>query len=231
MDFSIDLISDLNLGKSDNFDWTGKQTSLFCVVAGNVSHDLSIVKQTLEHLSNLYRGVFYIDGAVEHSSLEDYEATIERLHEICKPINNVVYMHNHVVVLNNIAFVGINGWYKNNPNINGIEDHIRVDNYRNEDLGYLSTSIKNLQLHRDTSKIVVVSSCVPSEHFLYQQVPFDLTDSIEPCLALIMDIDHKVNDWLYGGTTILVDNVYNRRRYANNPKIKGQPYWPKRVIV
>lgn len=231
MDFSVDLISDLNLGKSENFDWTGKPTSLFCVIAGNISKHTSVIKHTLEHLSNLYRGVFYIDGASEHTTLEDYEKKVEQLHEICKPINNVVYMHNHVVVLNNVAFIGINGWYHNKPNITCIEDNMRVDNYRNEDLGYLSTSIKNLQLHKDTSKIVVVSSCVPSEHFFYKQLPFELTDSIEPCLGLVMDMDHKVSNWLYGGTDILVDNVYNRRRYVNNPKIEGRPYWPKRIIV
>lgn len=231
IEFSVDLISDLYIDKSEQFDWTGKSTSLFCVVAGNLSDDLYVIKHTLEHLSNLYRGVFYIDGAFEHLDLDNHENFVEQLQDICKSLNNVVYMHNQVVVLNNYAFIGVNGWYYNNPNITCIEDSARIEEFRNEDLGYLSSSIKNLQLHRDATKIIVVSASVPSEHFLFNDTKYPIHDTAEPALALLMDTDHKVSHWLYGGTEIVSDNIHNRRRYLNNPRIKGQPYWPKRIII
>lgn len=227
---SVDLISDLCLDKVDQFDWTGRSTSLFCVVAGNLSDDLQTIKHALEHLSTLYRGVFYIDGSYEHLDLSEYESTIESIQNICKPIKNVVYMHNQVVVLNNIAFIGINGWYNNSPNITCLEDAVRLEEYRTQDLGYLTSSIRNLQLHKDATKIIVVSASVPSNHLMYKDVKLK-QDVPEPNLSLIMDTDNKVTHWLYSGTEIISDNVYNRRRYVNNPKIKGQPYWPKRIVI
>ena len=77
--FSIDLISDLNLSVTDQFDWTGKSTSLFCVVAGNVSDDLTVVDRVIGHLNEVYRGVLYIDGSLEHRNLFDYDDTIDQI--------------------------------------------------------------------------------------------------------------------------------------------------------
>ncbi len=139
-------------------------------------------------------------------------------------------MHNHVVVLNNMAFVAINGWYNNVARPLSAEEHYLLEGRRNEDLGYLSNTIKNLQLHRDANKLIVISSCIPSEHLFYKSHK-PTSDSAEPGLALIMDTDHKVSNWLYGGTNIVGDFVYNKRRYVNNPKIEDQPYWPKRIII
>ena len=230
LEFSVDLISDLNLERSEQFDWTGKASSLFCVVAGNVSKDLKKVSEVLEHLGTQYRGVFYIDGSLEHTTISNYENRIEKLTSICKPLQNVIYMHNHVVVLNSIAFVAINGWYTNIPRQLTAEEYYLLDSCRNEDLGYLSNTIKNLQLHRDATKIVVVSSCIPSEHLFYKKyVPS--CDGVEPGLALVMDTDHKVSNWLYGGSEIVNDVTFNKRRYVNNPRFKNQPYWPKRIVV
>ena len=47
----FDLISDLNLSPEDSFNWEGKATSLYCIIAGNISEDLRTIKQTLSHLS------------------------------------------------------------------------------------------------------------------------------------------------------------------------------------
>lgn len=229
--FSVDLISDLYLDKTEQFDWTGKPTSLFCVIAGNLSDDIATINHTLEHLSNLYRGVFYIDGSYEHLDLDNFERRVTHIKSISKTLKNVVYMHNQVVVLNNVAFIGVNGWYNNNANITCVEDSIRLREYKTNDLGYLSNSIRTLQMHKDADKIVIVSASVPSDHFLFNNTKFTPTDCSEPGLALVMDTGHKVTHWMYGGTEIVTDNVHNNRRYLNNPRIKGQPYWPKRVTI
>jgi len=51
MKFGFDLISDLELTDSDVFDWEGKSTSLFCLIAGNISDNLRVVQKTLKILS------------------------------------------------------------------------------------------------------------------------------------------------------------------------------------
>lgn len=230
LEYSVDLISDLNLSKTEQFDWSGKPTSLFCIVAGNISSDTRKIKETLEHLGTIYRGVLYIDGPLEHTDVSRHEERVERLTELCQPLKNVIYMHNHVVVLNNIAFVGVNGWYGAKVDDRSFEENFIVTNIQNEDLGYLSQTIRNLQLHRDANKIVVISSSLPADAFLYRHFPCDLV-GIEPALSLVMDTDHKVTHWLYGGDYPECDTVYNGRRYVNNPKTASQPYWPKRIVL
>lgn len=231
IEFSVDLISDLNLDKSDIFDWTGNATSLFCCIAGNISDDTNVIKNVLEHLSTMYRGVFYIDGYKEHNNLRDNESRIKEIVDICEPIKNVIYLHNHVVVLNGHAFIGINGWYTNKSKVDSLEDLIHLENIRNEDLGYLSTTIKNLQLHSDVKKLVIISSCIPNENVLYNHESSFTTEGIEPALSLVMDVDKKVSHWLYGGTEVISDSFFNKRRFVNNPRIKGQPYYPKRIVL
>lgn len=230
-EFSVDLIGDLNLEKSNTLDFTGNATSLFCCVAGNISEDTYIIKNVLEQLSSQYRGVFFIDGNKEHNNVSDYDNKISDLTSVCGPIKNVIYLHNHVVVLNGIAFAGINGWYTNKTKIQNLEDLLQLENRRNEDLGYLSTTIKNLQLHSDVKKIIVLSGTVPNENVLYNNTDSYTIEGVEPALSLVMDIDHKVTHWLYSGTDIVSDCYFNNRRFVNNPKLNNQPYFPKRIVV
>lgn len=227
--FSVDLISDLNLQSGQDLNWEGKPTSLFCVIAGGLSDDLDVIKNSLDHLSSYYRGIMYIDGSREHPDLADYENRIEQLREICRPMNNVVYMHNHVVILNSVAFVACNGWFHNSPHINQVPDLIKVENLRYEDVSYLTKTIKTLQLHGDARKIVVITSSVPSETLLYN--PAIQQADLEPGLALMMDTENKADVWMYGGTNIQTDTKNTTVRFVNNPFVTGQPYWPKRVLV
>lgn len=229
LEFSVDLISDLQLDDTDKFDWTNQATSLFCCIAGNISNDLQVVKNVLLHLGSIYRGVFYIDGTGEHVSLAEYETRVRDIAKICKTSSNVVYLHNHVVLLNGHAFIGINGWYNNTNKLSTLKDMIMLENLMNDDLGYLSSSIRNLQLHGDAKKLIIVSGCVPNSNVLYSKE--NTHDLSEPSIALIMDTDRKVSHWLYGGTDIISDAVHNNRRYVNNPRIKGQPYYAKRIVI
>ena len=67
----FDLISDLNLYPEDSFNWEGKATSLYCIIAGNISEDLRTIKQTLSHLSKFYQGIFYTLGSLEYHNTSD----------------------------------------------------------------------------------------------------------------------------------------------------------------
>jgi hypothetical protein len=227
---SVDVISDLNLREEDSFDWTDKPTSLFCVIAGGISNNLDKVQSVLEHLSKLYRGVFYIDGSTEHTLLEEYAQNVDTIKNVCDTFTNVVYLHNHVVVLNGVAFVACNGWFKNNPNIENIDDISSLKKLLTTDIAYLSGTIKNLQEHRETKRIVVITSSIPCEELAYRGVTSE-EDKLDPAFALISDANSKVKNWVFGGSDLLVDTVINGRRYLNNPYIDGQPYWPKKIEV
>ena len=229
--FTIDLISDLNLTETDQFDWTGKATSLFCVVAGNVSDDLDVLRRTLDHLSSNYHGVFFIDGSLEHNELQNYEIRVLEIKELCDSLNNVVYLHNHVVILNNIAFIGSNGWYGNRHIYREIEDESYVLAYRTADLAYLSNSIKRLQHNKEVKRIVMVTNSLPNQQMAFGSPHIELPPELYPSLSLIFDETHKVRKWLFGTRDITVDVDVDRIQYANNPVQPNILYWPKRIEV
>lgn len=226
---SVDIISDLNLTSAETFDWDGKPTALFCVIPGGISTDLEVLDAVFEKLSRVYRGVFYIDSGRDHTDFRKISATVDAIGDLCKKYNNVVYLHNHVVILNHVALVGINGWYKNISIDNPIDQTI-IDTLKMQDIAYLSNALKTIKKHSDVDRVLVISACVPAEDFLYQRV-FDGNLKVEPAMALYSDENDRVRAWIFGGTQINVDTVYNERRFVNNPYIPGQPYWPKRITI
>lgn len=226
---AVDIISDLHLESADAFDWDNKPTALFCVIPGGLTNNLEVMDAVFEKLSLVYRGVFYIDSGKDHTNLSDVASRVDQITEICKKHNNVVYLHNHVVILNGVAFVGINGWYKNTDIDDPIEQ-ISVDTLKMQDIAYLSNAIKTLKKHSDVNRVLVISSSVPAETFLYNHV-FDGNLKVEPAMALYSDEQSMIKTWIFGGSKIIVDTVYQNRRFINNPCSAGQPYWPKRVVV
>lgn len=226
--FAIDLISDLYLKTSDVFEWEDKPTSLFCVIAGNLSDDLDVVDKTLNYLSKIYRGVFYVEGALEHSGSLNYKETIDEIYKICAQYSNVVYLHNHVIIMNNIAIMGINGWMQKLDNTL-ITEELR-ESLKLEDISYLATAVKNMIKYRDVRKIAVFSSSIPTNILQFNQV-FDAVDSLEPIAALRYDIRKTIKLWGFGGTSIVSDTILAERRFSNNPYDKNRPYWPKRLDI
>ena len=229
MIFGFDVISDLYLNPGEEFDWTGKPTSLFCLIPGNISSDLPTIHRVLAHLSTLYHGIFYIDGSLENHDIYNRDMRIKELHKVCGNFKNVIYLHNNVVVVDGVAFVGINGWYKNYLD-NTITDDFQAKCYRYEDIGYLEKSLEKLQLHNDVKKIVILSSCVPFRELYYGEC--DLNDEeIYPGYVLYKDTEHKVTKWVYGTYNKLVDTTLNNINYLNNTKFDRNPYYAKRIEI
>jgi hypothetical protein len=229
MNFGFDLISDLYLEENDTFDWTDKPTSLYCIVAGNISSSLSILQTTLLHLSRVYQGVFYIDGSLEHPDLFDRDDRTRLLGKLCDSINNVVYLHNNVVIVDGIALVGVNGWYGNS--ITSTDDEkFHVKSYRFDDIVYLEKTIERLQLHVDVKKMIVISNSIPDERMLFgESTVFD--GDITPSHTLVNDTEHKVCSWLFGSHKKIVDVTFDNINYLNNPCFDKSPYYAKRVSV
>lgn len=230
MNLSFDLISDLNLTPGDKFVWEGKVTSLFCVIPGNISSDLAIVKKTLTYLAELYQGIFYIDGATEHLNIFQRSERITQLEKICKNINNTVYLHDNVIIVNGVAILGINGWYGNYTKAMGALDSIRLDAFRQEDLVYLHESIKRMQLHPEVKHILILSASVPSRE-LYFGEHTAINDSMSPTVSLLGDTEKKVTHWAFAGSNKKVDVTINDINYLSNPRTTTEPYWAKCIPI
>lgn len=227
--FSIDLISDLHLSDTDMFDWTGKPTSLFCAVAGNISDDLTVIQRVLEHLDDVYRGVFYIDGSLEHPDLVNYDERIMSIKAICSRLPNVMYLHNHAVIVNDVAVIGCNGWFGNRRTSFDLEETHLVQQYKNDDISYMSNAIKRLQNQSDVKDIIIISNSMPSEYLAFNNPVSYFEDELNLALCLAFDTNKKISKWLFGTNDITVDIQIDRIYFTNNPRDIDLVYWPKRV--
>jgi len=109
-EIGFDIISDLNLDPNDSFNWENKATSLYCIVAGNISSNLRTVIQVLLHLSTKYQGVFFVPGRLEYETSDNFAKRTEELSSIAQGIPNLVMLYQNVIVVDGIAILGSNGW-------------------------------------------------------------------------------------------------------------------------
>jgi hypothetical protein len=225
----FDLISDLNLSPNDNFNWAGKATSLYCLIAGNISSDLRTIVQTLTHISKFYHRVFYIFGTLEYNS--DFNI-IDRTAELISAtagLPKVCVLYRRVAVVDGIAIVGINGW-NNVGNTISVETLLTVA-ARYDDITYLHNSIHALQKHLDIKKIIIVTNGVPNEMLYFGEAPDVVQDQLSLHTALTSDSERKVTHWVFGSYQKSADNVIDNIVYLNNPYSNNMPYWAKRIMI
>ena len=231
MKIGFDVISDLNLDADDDLNWDGKPTSLYLIIAGNISNDLRVVHQTLLHFSRLYQGVFYIGGSLEHDSMHFIKHRNEELNLLCKTTSNVAYIHKRVVIINGIAIVGCNGWYGNKIELGSDLEKLHLHAQNLEDSQYLTMSIEKLQLHLDVRKVIVVTHSAPDSELFFGEEPQDISDYFTLKSALLTDTENKVTHWVYGSYHKNVDTIIDGINYVNNSSFNKEPYWPKRIDI
>ena len=54
MNIGFDVISDLNLDAEDHFTWEGKATSLYLIIAGNISNDMRVIHQSCDFRHTIF---------------------------------------------------------------------------------------------------------------------------------------------------------------------------------
>ena len=253
MKFAFDLISDLHIESWDQpFDWTGQATAPLCVVAGDVSRDREILRQTLTHLGECYRAVFFIDGNDEHRwSLDDLGTSYREIDQMISSISNVVYLQDNVVITNGVAFLGTNGWWTHDmdPNIDydqtrlWFQDRYKVDStvadsveaMALQDFAYLARSVERLQKHQDVKKIVLVTHTVPMVTLVTHDLEIvdtyrmNCTGNSHIYKTLSMDTEDKIAAWCFGHYHNDVDVVAGDIRFVNNCRGRGNTPWSKSV--
>lgn len=260
MTFTFDLISDLHVETWDNFDWSGQATSPYCVVAGDIARDHSLVVKTLQHLGECYQCVFYIDGNDEHRyQLDNISENYQLLVKSIENIKNVVFLHDHVVIVNGLAILATNGWwsYDLDPGLDldqcsqwfqtqyrvpsNVVANIAATAYN--DAAYLMNSVRTLQTHLDVRAIAIVTHTVPNYELIKHDIQlvdswrFNTTGNPHMQMALDEDTEKKIKVWCFGHYHQPVDRDLNGIRYVNNCRGRGNTdwcqyaYYPKRITI
>lgn len=230
MQIGFDIISDLNLSPNDSFNWENKATSLYCIVAGNISSDLRTIGITLAHLSRFYQGIFYCLGSLEYDGAEDMELRTSEILTICDRYRKVAVLHHHVVIIDGIAILGCNGWYGNTL-LTDPTTETNIRTARNEDLYYMIHSMEKLQKHLDVTKLLLVSNSVPCPELYFGQAPSSVEGVPSLDMILYADTQIKTSHWVFGTQEKIVDTKINSINYVNNPKFNRNPYWAKRIDI
>lgn len=228
-EIGFDIISDLNLKPDDSFNWENKATSLYCIVAGNISSNLRTVIQVLLHLSTKYQGVFFVPGKLEYETADNFLIRTEELSSIAQGIPNLVMLYQNVIVVDGIAVLGSNGW----GNIENTLDarNITMTAAKYEDFTYLHKCLGKLQKHLDVKKVIVVTSAVPDESLYFGEKPENVVDQIPLNHILSADTEKKVTHWVFGTYNKPVDTTLNGIHYVSNPYNHYGPYWAKRLSI
>lgn len=261
MNVAFDLISDLHLDTWDEpFAWNDRATSPYCIVAGDIAEDRTLLYDALTKLGQSYQAVFYIDGNDEHCRY--YNSLSNSFKDLTKniaKIPNVVYLQDNVIVIDNVAILGTNGWW-------GFDFELSVDPtqsaqwwYEKENLSsdiakkvarmatndaaYMINSVKKLQSHKDVKHIVMVTHTVPSQQLISHDIDlegslrFNMMGNRDMVKALAMDHLKKVHTWCFGHYHGSVDQVRQNIRFVNNCRgRKGSPwsnhvYHPRRIEI
>lgn len=215
MSVAFDVISDLNVVDGDVFHWEHRATSLYCIVCGNISADMTVVQKVLRKLGKAYLGVFYIGGSIELDNLYKVRWRHAELARICKIIGNVAYLHHHVVIVDGVAIVGAVGWNL----IKKPEDlvmEILSDKLRQQDYEYLKSTIERLQIHMDVKKIVIATHHVPDTRLYFGQIPQNIDVHVPINVVIREDTERKISHWVYGEHPDHSDLNIDGITYVNN---------------
>lgn len=253
MKLAFDLISDLHVETWDQpFDWTGMATSMLCVVAGDVSQDRKVLVETLEHLGQCYRAVFYIDGNDEHRQMyTDLGESYRSLSAEVSAIPNVTYLQDNVVIVDGVAFLGTNAWWSfdfddqidYDETRYWFEDRYNLDTMHSsaveamafQDFAYLTKSVERLQKHTDVKRIVLATHTVPIVGLIDHDITLDgqyrknCVGNSNILRALTHDTENKVAAWCFGHYHSPVDRTIHGIRFVNNCRGRGDTEWKKSV--
>ena len=262
MKIHFDLISDLHVDTWDeDFSWEGKATSPYAVVAGDISRVRSELHTILKEISRHYLMTMFVDGNDEHRwTLDNLGDSYKTLKQDIGDIENFIWLQDDSLVIDNVAFVGTNGW----TSFDFAEDKSYLENQRwmqetykismfagqqieamaMSDAGFLCRTVEKLQRHPDVKKIVMVSHFVPNVELVNHDIqlvkqPSRLNTTGNSFLLRCLEEDHekKVNTWCFGHYHSDVDTVLNGVRFVNNCRGRGgtdwsKPvYYPKRIEV
>lgn len=246
---NFDLISDLHLDywTKNTKDWKGLGTSLYCVVAGDVSRNPRLTAGFLKHLSDAYQHVMFVDGNHEHNNrydtIQDNENEFE---ELFSKISNLTYLSNSSCIIDDVAFIGTNGWWtfdfgegiNDSSRADAMKDYCARTNWSMKDAiklwdeaqyqaEFMMDAVSTIQTEESINEIVVVTHTVPRRNLVPTGFAGTLSDWAKLGNSFMEDVlkydsEGKISTWCFGHFhEIAFDQVIEGVRYISHPR--GKP--------
>jgi hypothetical protein len=201
--------------------------------------------------------VMYVDGNLEFANgFDNPDKDYKKFKRYLSSIPNLNYLYDNIVVLNDVAFIGVNGWWnfdfadpRDQQQIidwytqSGIcpRDTDKILETARNDVTYLLNSIKKLQHNHNVKSIVVCTHTVPRLDLIEHDIALNQSLQIHVMgnqwLNQIKQIDvtKKIHTWVFGHYHSPVDRILDQIRYVNNSRGDQHsillPYYPKKIFI
>lgn len=251
----LDVLSDLHVDRWDKkIEWEGLPSSFVAVIAGDVSTDIDISYKTVVEIAKYYRHVIFVDGNHEHANSIGISNNNKKLHEKFSTHSNITFLYKNTIVLDDVAFVGANGWWSYD-----FSDDSRTDCFEKllhegwpkeilfeqfEQAQQDSLNVRQIVelFDKDPAvrKIVLVTHTVPSSDFRYISnndiAPnYGRNGSIFMNQVFTKNLNNKICTWIFGHVHKSYDIVKDGIHYVSNPRgLPGQNpaiYYPKIIKI
>lgn len=256
----IDLISDLHIdhwdpkikssfavGKVKNYPFDLKkeqEKSKILVVAGDICDDLNQAIEYIDHVSQYYEKVLYVDGNHEHISQYPELYSTNYIYELILSKKNpkLVYLAKENYIVEDTCFVGCNGWWNYSTNkfdhldyFDEVETepiskemikkfHQNVKKKAENQAILLHKNIVLLNDNKNIKNIIIVTHSVPINIFLNpKNVDLEVNTSFEKVKGC-----PKISHWLFGHCHEQVTKKSRHIDYISNPR--GRPNDYNRII-
>jgi hypothetical protein len=175
------------------------------------------------------------------------DRTREKISAMIDHIENVIYLHDNILLINDTILIATNGWCTFDFAEAGLDTLLSTQDISFADAehiidaalidhGYLQASVNGLQKANEVKQIMVVTNAVPLPGLVYHdtrlsQPTINLLGSLGLSIALDADYNKKVSTWIFGRYSGDMDLVYDGIRFVNNTCSNIGLYYPKRLEV
>jgi len=149
----FDLVSDLHVdfwSDTVNRSWLEHKQSDVLVVAGDISDNPGVTFDFLNELCHHYTTVLYVDGNHEHQKRLDHVLDSDKDFRRDSLLCNAHYLPNKDIIIDDVAFVGANGWWSFDFGVPDMPTERCVKHYQ-EITGFTDSSLDEQKTvaHRD----------------------------------------------------------------------------------
>lgn len=255
------MCKEKSLNRNEWQKWKNNGSNIL-LIAGDISNNVNYTLRYLEHISKNYDRVLYVDGNHEHYSnviikqrYNNQTHIIEEQKKVVSSINidettmieyqseKVHYLGKEPFIIDDTAFIGVNGWYNFSAGIGTEKKQINTWNLYSNDSVYINFNtltpkeyairdserlaawVKSYQNDDNIKNIVILTHTIPTMKGITQK-PHDLVwSSINGAYANLTmnkvveaDINKKIKLWVFGHTHYRHDFLENNIRYICFPR-------------